>query len=257
MEKEQYLLTIEYLGFRFHGFQKQTNAKTVQELLDKTINYVLESQQFKTFSSSRTDTMVSAHKMLVLLQTRGKIEKENFLEELNQNLPTDIRALEFKYHPEKINIIGDVKEKTYHYYFSFGDKINPMAAPFMHNFQMELDLDLMQKACKEFLGVKNYFHYCYKGTEEKDYQRELVEVQIYENDIINANFFPEKSYYLKVRGKGFLRHQIRLMMGALVNVACREISLEELSESLKDNYRGKKVNFIAPAAGLVLYDISF
>lgn len=256
MEKEQYLLSIEYLGFRLHGFQKQTNAKTVQELLDKTLKYILGEQKFKTFSSSRTDTMVSAHKMLVLLQVRGKIETQLVLEKLNQNLPTDIRAIDLHYHPQKINIIGDVKEKTYHYYFSYGEKLNPMAAPFMHSFLMPLNIKLMQEACGEFLGLKNYQHYCFRGNDEKDYNRELHEVSIQTNDIITANFFPKESFYLKVRGKGFLRHQIRLMMGALVNIGMGEITIEELRESLTEGYQGKKVNFIAPAAGLVLFDIN-
>lgn len=257
MEKTQYLLTIQYLGFRLHGFQKQTNAKTVQELLDKTISYILGDQKFKTFSSSRTDTMVSANKMLVLLQTRGKIDTEYVFEELNKNLPQDIKALELKPHPEKIDIIGDVKEKTYHYYFTYGEKLNPMSAPFMHSFQFELDIDLMKNGCNEFLGRNNFAHYCFRGNEEKNYERELSEVFIYENDIITANFFPKKSFYLKVRGKGFMRHQIRLIMGALINLGKGEISIEDLQNSLKEGYQGKKVNFIAPAAPLVLYDISF
>lgn len=257
MEKVQYLLSIQYLGYRLHGFQKQTNAKTVQELLDKTINYVLDEQYFRTFSSSRTDTMVSANKMLVLLQTRGKIDTEDVLAKLNINLPQDIKALSLEHHPDKIDIIGDVKEKTYHYYFSYGEKLNPMAAPFMHSFQKQLDLDLIKKGCREFLGPKHFAHYCYRGNEEKNYDRELTEVAIYENDIIQANFFPQKSYYLKVRGKGFMRHQIRLMVGALINLGTGEISIEQLRDSLMKDYQGEKVNFIAPAAPLVLFDIKF
>ena len=72
-----YLLQVQYLGFRYHGWQKQPDVKTVEGMLSRTIAYVLERKNFKLLASGRTDAMVSAQHSLV----------ELFLEE--QPLPDD------------------------------------------------------------------------------------------------------------------------------------------------------------------------
>jgi tRNA pseudouridine38-40 synthase len=60
MKKYFYVITIQYLGYRFHGWQKQPNVKTVHLMVDRTLNFILEGKQFKSLSSGRTDAMVSA-----------------------------------------------------------------------------------------------------------------------------------------------------------------------------------------------------
>lgn len=255
MSKNQFVLFIQYLGFRYHGFQKQTNAKTVQEMLDKTLNHVLDGVKFKTVPSSRTDSMVSANKLSLLLVIHDEIDEVKVLAKLNEHLPNDIKALQLIKHKEKIDIIGDVTEKTYHYYFCHGEKMNPMAAPYFTNIIDNLDIELMQKGAKLFEGERNYRHFCYLGGDDKNYQRELKEVQLVPNTLITGSIFPKESFVFIVRGKGFLRHQIRLMMGALFNLGMGKISLNDLERSLEENYQGEKVNYIAPASGLILYDM--
>jgi len=56
-----YLIEIQFLGYRFHGWQKQPKLKTVHLMIDRTINYVLENNKFKTLGTGRTDAMVSAN----------------------------------------------------------------------------------------------------------------------------------------------------------------------------------------------------
>ena len=56
-----YVITIQYLGYRFHGWQKQPNLKTVHLMIDRTFKFILEDKPFKTLASGRTDAMVSAN----------------------------------------------------------------------------------------------------------------------------------------------------------------------------------------------------
>ena len=60
MKKYFYLITIQYLGYRFHGWQKQPDVKTLHLMVDRTFNFILEGKRFKSLSSGRTDAMVSA-----------------------------------------------------------------------------------------------------------------------------------------------------------------------------------------------------
>ena len=55
-----YLIEIQFLGYRYHGWQKQPNLKTVHLMIDRTINYILENNKFKSLGAGRTDAMVSA-----------------------------------------------------------------------------------------------------------------------------------------------------------------------------------------------------
>jgi tRNA pseudouridine38-40 synthase len=71
-----------------------------------------------------------------------------------------------------------------------------------------------------------------------------------------ASFFPKVSYVLKVRGKGFLRYQIRLMMGALVCLGRSEISLENFKQLLETDLDGF-VPYVAAGSGLHLKELIF
>ena len=74
--------------------------------------------------------------------------------------------------------------------------------------------------------------------------------------VITDCFFPEKTFVLKVRGKGFGRNQIRLMMGTLISLGRSEITLDYIEQSLLSESTEVMAN-IAPASGLILNKIEF
>jgi tRNA pseudouridine38-40 synthase len=76
-----------------------------------------------------------------------------------------------------------------------------------------------------------------------------------ENTILTASFFPEKSYILRVQGKGFLRYQIRLMMATLFEVGKGTLDATFIIASLKEDNDRKFMRNIASSSGLQLYDI--
>ena len=80
--------------------------------------------------------------------------------------------------------------------------------------------------------------------------------ELVENTIYTANYFPEKSYLLRVKGKGFMRNQIRLMMGTLIDLGKHKLTLQDIYESLKPN-NTVKMEYIAPASGLMLKNVEF
>jgi tRNA pseudouridine38-40 synthase len=253
-----YVVKVQFLGYRFHGWQKQPNTKTVHLMIDRTLKFILGDQKFKTLGAGRTDAMVSANEAAFeLFLDHEPLENEaEFLDLFNKNLPQDIRALSITEVDAKFNIIQDSKLKEYHYVFAQGAKFHPFAAPIMTTILDSLDIELMTEGAQLFEGKNNYKTYCYKPTQEGLYNRELICCELIENTLYTANFFPEKSYVLKVIGKGFGRHQIRLMMGALIKLGRGDIDLEFIKNSLKpeSNY---VMDYIAPASGLILHKIEF
>ena len=138
-----YIIQIQYLGFRYNGWAKHPNSKSVQLQLEKTINFILKDKPFKTLASGRTDAMVSAQELNVALYLFDKMDIEWFYLELNKNLPQDIKALSVFETNYQFNIIKDSGEKSYSYYYCFGDKPHPYSAPFISHFKEIPKIDLM------------------------------------------------------------------------------------------------------------------
>lgn len=257
MKKYYYVITVQFLGYRFHGWQKQPHVKTVHLMIDKTLKFILEKKRFKTLGSGRTDAMVSAQEAAFELFMEEPIHDfEYFMDLFNQNLPQDIRALKIREVDQDFNIIQNSKMKEYLYLFSQGSKNHPFCAPLMTTILEPLDIELMKQGAKCFEGHHNFKTYAFRATNEGVYNRTLETCELFENTLFSANFFPEKSYILKVKGKGFMRNQIRLMMGALIKLGRGEISLEYIENSLKPESK-EVMDYIAPASGLILNKIEF
>ena len=169
--KYYYLVHIQYLGFRFHGWTKQPNVKTVHQFIDKTLPFVLGHKNFKTLGSSRTDAMVSANHAVFELFLREPLDVEEFFYELNSNLPTDIRAIKIEETTKDFNVIQSPKTKEYIYLFAFGEKCHPFCAPLLASFMYQLDIDQMKQGALLFQGKYNFKKYCTKPSEKTVFER--------------------------------------------------------------------------------------
>lgn len=260
MQKQRfyYLLEIQYLGYRLHGWQRQPGFKTVEGLVKKTLKFVLGDRRFKILGASRTDAMVSARQAAfeLFLDHEALENPADFLTDFNRNLPPDIRAISIQEVDAGFNIIQDSKQKEYLYLFAFGKKSHPFAAPLLATFLEPLDYEVMQQAAKIFEGKHHFGNYCTRPSENTMLEREIDLCEIMPNNMITASFFPEKSYLLRVRGSGFLRNQIRLMMGALVQVGRGGFSLDDIRNSLRPEVV-MPMTYIAPGSGLILNTIEF
>jgi len=256
MQQYFYLIHIQYLGFRFHGWAKQPNVKTVHQFIDKTLPFVLGHSNFKTLGSSRTDAMVSANHYVFELFLHESLDLSQFFDELNHNLPTDICAIKIEETDEKFNIIHAPKIKEYLYLFAFGEKCHPFSASLLSSFMEDLDVDLMKRGALLFQGKHNFKKYCTKPSENTNFMRSVEVSRIEENKLYLASFFPEKSYAYHIHAKGFMRNQIRLMMGHLLRLGRGEITLEDIQLSLTDP-DDIPLDYIAPPSGLILNRVRF
>ncbi len=252
-----YLISLQYLGFRFHGWQLQPDVPTVELMVRKTLRFILPDAKTKVLACGRTDAKVSANQTFIELFSDVELPNhEVFIGTFNYNLPSDIKALEIKEVDEKFNIIQDSKTKNYHYYFAFGEKMNPLAASLISFIHGELDLDLMQKAAHVYAGKRDYYSYTFRPKAKTDTNAEVISCKIEENNELKANFFPEKSYVLKITGKGFKRNQIRLLMGILIDLGRHKYDFDFFLDTL-DGSKKIKLEHIAPASGLILQNVEF
>ncbi len=106
MKQYYYLIHIQYLGFRYHGWFKQPGLKTINSMIDKTIEFVLGHAGFKTLGCSRTDARVSANHSAFELFVDEPLDEKLFLTDFNHNLPNDIRALKIEKRDQNFSIIN-------------------------------------------------------------------------------------------------------------------------------------------------------
>jgi tRNA pseudouridine38-40 synthase len=250
-----YLIKLQYLGFRYHGWQKQPDVLTVEHMLNKTLNYVLEGKRFKVIAAGRTDAMVSVNQTYAeLFIYEEELDLDIFLKLFNKNLPQDIRCLGIEETTADFNIIQHPKVKEYLYFICIREKMHPFCAPFMVNLQEDLNIELMKKGAKLFEGAHDFYSFAFRPNPETQTEGSIDVCELTENSIYSGNFFPETSYVLKVVGEGFKRQQIRLMMGALIDLGRQDIDLKQL-ENIIDGRNRIKLEHIAQASGLILNSV--
>jgi len=259
MEKKKYyyLIGVQFLGFRYSGWQKQPHQKTIEQMLVKTLKFILSTASFKILGAGRTDAKVSAlNAAFELFIDEPITHLNNFMAEFNKNLPPDIRILSIETTNEDFNIIQHSKLKEYVYLFSYGAKNHPFCAPFLANIIEDLDIALMQKAAKLMEGEHDFSTFTARKQEHTKSFRSIELCELRENQLLKANFFPETSYALHVKGQGFMRYQIRMMMGALIQLGRGELNFESFEKALEPN-NTVRLTYVAPGSGLLLNSIEF
>lgn len=251
-----YLVRIEFLGFRYHGWQKQEKLPSVQGMVDKTLLFLLDHSNFKTLGCGRTDAKVSADDFAFELFINEELSPKQLLFNLNANLPADIRAKSVMVTDGEFNIIQHSKFKEYHYYFCFGEKPHPFNTPLIRYIGPGYDIDKMIAAAKLFKGTHDFKRYAAKSNPKESYECEILTSVIEANTKYTGAYTPKESFVFKVKAKGFMRYQVRLMMGALMELGRDEYDLEELKNSMIDTNK-PPIRTIAPSSGLCLHEVEF
>jgi tRNA pseudouridine38-40 synthase len=135
-------------------------------------------------------------------------------------------------------------------------RTHPYNAPFITNYKKPLNIDLMKKAAKLFEGIHNFKRYASNPSENTLFEREILKSEVVTYDRLKADFVPTNAFVFKVKSRGFLTYQVRLMMGAMVNVGDGSWTLEDFKETLS-NPEGRQVKNIAPSSGLCLHRVEF
>ena len=123
--------------------------------------------------------------------------------------------------------------KVYHYQFTFGEKPSPFISPFYGYLGRYLDLELMKTACRSFLGTHNFRNFTGRIEGKTNFIRTIDSIEISKSE--RAPFFKlENAFKLTVSSKGFMKYQIRLMMGALEQIGKRNLTNLELQNMLNN-----------------------
>lgn len=200
---------VSYLGTFFQGWQKQKKGeRTVQETIENALEKIYK-KKVKILGAGRTDAGVHAKRQAFHFSPPFEIPESNLVLALNSILPWDIKILSIhKVHPE-FNAKRDVLSKVYLYRLKAGKFLYPFEALFFGKVEEELNFEKMKEAMNLFLGEKDFYKFTVSKNSSRSTIRTIIKVKLLKKN--------DKFYFL-FEGKGFLRYQVRRMVGTLIEI---------------------------------------
>ena len=150
-------LLIQYDGSNYSGWQRQKNATSVQEILERAL-YKITHQSVKTFAAGRTDAGVHASGQVVHFDIDCVIPGNSYSDILNSILPSSIRILESVEVKDSWHACYSAKYRHYRYVINNSKFSNLFINNFSwHRYQKVLDEVLMSNALKRMEGEHDFF----------------------------------------------------------------------------------------------------
>lgn len=240
------LLTISYLGSRFHGFQVQENAVTVAEVLQDAMESVMGSRD-DIKGCSRTDSGVHAENFCVSVKTECKIPCPNLVKALNVKLPPDVAVKSCVEVPLDFHARYNSKGKRYEYRIHNA----PYKDAFRHKAVLEytypLDVEFLDREVKDFIGTHDFTSFCAAKTSVKDMVRTIYDCGVFRDGEI-VTFY--------VEGDGFLYNMVRIMVGTMLGIAAGSIKPNSIPQIIQAKNRSS-AGATAPAWGLYLTKVFY
>ncbi len=252
-----YKILLSYKGTGFLGWQIQPQKEqTIQGQLNLALEKIVKSSEIKTLSSGRTDAGVHALGQVVRVELPIYLPLDSLKKALNDLLPKSIQVLETQECDEVFHPIRDAQSKTYCYFFT-AVKPHPLWQELVTFYPYPLDHKLMQKACQEFKGSHDFKNFMCEGTPVSSTVRTIFSCSLKQQ---NASawgpvHFPD-TWCLMVRGNGFLKQMVRLMMGSLWEVGRGKKTLLDLKKHLA-TAQSDRLGPVAPPQGLYLKAVEF
>ena len=242
----RFLIKFSYDGTAYSGFQTQKGKNTIQEKIEEALTIVNNHQKTSIVATGRTDKGVHAlaqygHADIGVEITEGKLKRA-----LNSNLPEDIHVIEAKIVSDDFHARYNVKEKTYEYWMNLGE-YNPLERNYVFQYNYHLDIDQMKKGISYFLGTHDFRAFVTENKDKDNCIRTITEAKIEK---------VEEKLKITFTGDGFLRYQVRNMIGVLIKVGENKISPETVEKIIESKDR-TKAGKTAPAEGLYLVDVKY
>ena len=241
----RYLIDFSYSGANFSGYQKEPGKRTIQDEIEKVLSSI-NNNSVKLTSSGRTDALVNAIHQKAHFDLDKEIGAYKLNGALNSYLPDDIYVNSVTEVDNLFHARYMVKSKTYEYLINTGD-YNPLLRTHVYQYCKPLNIRKMKKAVKYFIGKHDFTTFVSAEDKKEDKVREIYDASVDEKEgIIKITF----------KGSGFLKYQVRNMVGTLIKVGEEKV-LPDIILSLLEKKDRKCAFLCAPAQGLTLTDVKY
>jgi tRNA pseudouridine38-40 synthase len=268
-------LTLAYDGTEFSGWQIQPGRRTIQGSLVEVAER-LAGPRIVVHGAGRTDAGVHALGQVANFRANTRMSAAEFQRAFNALLPSAIRIIDVEEAEPRFHARWDALAKTYQYRIFRGAVLGPFNRFYSLHYPMPLDEEVMAQAARLFEGVHDFSAFAAAAGYETDRREPNPIREIFRSELIRrapasdrgASGWNEALHnkagaggcdgeliYL-VRGKSFLRHMVRKMVGSLLDVGRGRLSIEDV-EGLFESRDRSRCGPTAPPHGLCLVSVDY
>jgi tRNA pseudouridine38-40 synthase len=240
-------LTLEYDGTGYHGWQRQANALTIQEVLETCLAR-LTGEKVCLHGSGRTDAGVHALGQVAHFRTESAIPLAAFREGMNSMLPRDIAVLEAGEAATDFHARYGARTKTYEYRILNRPVRSPLHRHRCWWLAQPLELNRMRVGTALILGEHDFAGFQASGSAVQTTIRKVLAAAWEER--------PDSWKVFRITANGFLRGMVRTLVGTLVEVGWGKRPADDLNRLLAARDR-RLAGPSAPAAGLYLVEVIY
>lgn len=244
--KKNICLTVAYDGTDFHGFQRQTNAESIQRCIEAGLSSIFHSP-ITIYGAARTDAGVHARGQVVNFYGEGTIPTERIPYAMKAYLPPEIAILSAREMPEHFSVRHDNLGKHYRYTIVNSRIHDPFLLRYAWFIRKPLDLEAMRAGAKILLGTHDFSAFEGQNTTPMNPVKTMYAIPVQKTGSL---------LHIDVVGDGFLYHMVRNIAGGLVDLGLHRMTLEKFQTVLQGKDR-TKLGATAPAQGLCLESVFY
>ena len=241
------LCQVSYKGTNYQGWQKQKDAPTIQEEIEKVLSKILNSE-INIQGSGRTDSGVHAQRQYFHFDIEKDIDIDRLRYSANCLLPKDIFINEIKRVDDDFHARYSAKSKTYTYILRL-DERNPFNYYLETIYPLPINVNLLITALKQFEGTNNFQDFTSKEEDEDGFIRTIYSVE-------PTYIEQTKQFIVTFKGNGFMRYMIRDIIGTCLAVASCKEKLTYITDRLDAN-KNMHTAYRASPEGLFLIDVIY
>ncbi len=242
--KSRYFIELAYDGTHYHGWQRQPQSITVQEVLEDGLHKMLREKVAVT-GAGRTDAGVHASQMLAHFNYDREIDLEHLVYRLNRWLPKDIAVYQVMPVTDKAHARFHAVKRSYEYHFLL--RPDPFQVLQAYVLFRKPDFELMQQAAQILLEYKDF----------ECFSRSNTDVKTFLCDVSEARFeFRDHKVIFHITANRFLRNMVRAIVGTLLDIGYGKKSVNDMHAIIAAKDRSK-AGASAPAGGLFLSKIEY
>lgn len=245
----RYFMTFAYDGSKYKGYQKQPKQKTVQGEIEKALKQINGGEKVDIHASGRTDAGVHAYNQKAHFDMESNISPEKLKDGINSLIPDDIYVRNIEIVDDEFHARYNVKAKEYIYKINM-DEYDPIERNYVYQYNKRLDIVEIERALKYLEGTHDFKSFTKADDEKEDYTRTIIQTNLI-RDVKNVN-----KITISFLGTGFLRYQVRNMIGTLIEIGEGKRKSEEIIDILNQKDRTKAGKTAAPE-GLYLKDVLY
>lgn len=242
----RYLIDFSYSGFLFNGYQRQPGLRTVQNEIEKVLTMINGDNKVVIYSAGRTDAKVNALHQTAHFDLDKTIPTGKIKMALNSYLPDDIYINSVTKVADNFHARYLVKSKLYEYKINTKE-FNPLLRTHVYQYGKPLNVKKIRKALEYLKGTHDFTTFTCAEDKRINKMRTILDAMVDEEDgIITISFL----------GTGFLKYQIRNMIGLLIEIGEGKQALENIPNLFEMKDR-RAINLTAPPEGLTLVKVNY